>query len=82
MKQIKMNNLKDMKKYWIKQEASIHLDKEPGRDRSSMVIKGDTASIFTLICSMYQQLLENKVFTKEEIADIHKLFIGGKHESK
>jgi len=80
----KKKTIKSFEDY-IKDEGIIKIEKKPGRDRSAMFINGNSITIQVMLCSFFEMLMKEKVFTEEDLKDIIDTAVkGGKinNESK
>ena len=62
---------------YIQAEGIIKIEKKPGRERSAMFVNGDSLTIQVMICSFFEMLMREKVFTEEDLKDMINMAVKG-----
>lgn len=62
---------------YIKAEGIIKIEKKPGRERSAMFVNGDSISIQVMMCSFFEMLMRENVFTEEDLKDMIDMAVKG-----
>jgi hypothetical protein len=62
---------------YIQAEGIIKIEKKPGRERSAMFVNGDSLTIQVMLCSFFEMLMKENVFTEEDLKDMINMAVKG-----
>jgi len=62
---------------YIQAEGIIKIEKKQGRERSAMFVNGDSLTIQVMLCSFFEMLMKENVFTEEDLKDMINMAVKG-----